>query len=99
MKKFLEEFKEFALKGNVMSLAIGVIIGGAFQSLVTSFTDCFITPIINSIGGAEIVDIFRYSTWTVYRVWSVYFSSYQLHNHGICYICHHEGDQCDHGSW
>ena len=54
MKKFLEEFKEFALKGNVMSLAIGVIIGGAFQSLVTSFTDCFITPIINSIGGAEI---------------------------------------------
>mgnify|MGYP000040111784 CR=1 FL=1 len=54
MKKFLEEFKEFALKGNVMSLAIGVIIGGAFQSLVTAFTDCFITPIINSIGGAEI---------------------------------------------
>ena len=54
IKKFLEEFKEFALKGNVMSLAIGVIIGGAFQSLVTSFTDCFITPIINSIGGAEI---------------------------------------------
>ena len=93
MKKFLEEFKEFALKGNVMSLAIGVIIGGAFQSLVTSFTDCFITPIINSIGGAEIP--YR----TVYRVWSVYFSSYQLHNHGICYICHHEGDQCDHGSW
>ena len=47
MKKFLEEFKEFALKGNVMSLDIGVIIG-------TAFTDCFITPIINSIGGAEI---------------------------------------------
>lgn len=42
MKKFLEEFKEFALKGNVMSLAIGVIIGGAFQSMVTAFTDCFI---------------------------------------------------------
>lgn len=61
MKKFLEEFKEFALKGNVMSLAIGVIIGGAFQSLVTSFTDCFITPIINSIGGAEIGGHFRYS--------------------------------------
>ena len=46
MKKFLEEFKEFALKGNVMSLAIGVIIGGALQSLVTSFTDCFITFVI-----------------------------------------------------
>lgn len=54
MKKFLKEFKEFALKGNVMELAIAVIIGGAFQSIITAFTECFINPIINSIGGAEI---------------------------------------------
>ena len=51
MKKFL---KEFALKGNVMELAIAVIIGGAFQGIITAFTDDFINPIINSIGGAEI---------------------------------------------
>ena len=61
MKKFLEEFKEIALKGNVMSLAIGVIIGGAFQSLVTSFTDCFITPITTVSVEQRLVDIFRYS--------------------------------------
>lgn len=54
MKKFLKEFKEFALKGNVMELAIAVIIGGAFQGIITAFTDDFINPIINSIGGAEI---------------------------------------------
>jgi large conductance mechanosensitive channel len=54
MKKFLKEFKEFALKGNVMDLAIGVIIGGAFQAIVTALTDCFLNPLINSIGGAEI---------------------------------------------
>ena len=54
MKKFIEEFKEFALKGNVMELAIAVIIGGAFQGIITAFTDDFINPIINSIGGAEI---------------------------------------------
>lgn len=53
-KKFLKEFKEFALKGNVMELAIAVIIGGAFQGIITAFTDDFINPIINSIGGAEI---------------------------------------------
>ena len=39
MKKFLEEFKTFALRGNVMDLAVGVIIGAAFQSIVTSLTD------------------------------------------------------------
>lgn len=46
MKKFFEEFKAFALKGNVMDLAIGVIIGAAFGDIVTSFTDDFINPLI-----------------------------------------------------
>ena len=54
MKKFSTEFKEFALKGNVMDMAIGVIIGGAFSSIVTSLTTSFINPLINSIGGAEV---------------------------------------------
>lgn len=46
MKKFIEEFKAFALKGNVMDMAIGVIIGGAFSGIVTSLTDNFINPIL-----------------------------------------------------
>jgi len=54
MKKFLQEFKEFALKGNVMDMAIGVIIGAAFGAIVTAFTDDFINPIIAAIGGAEV---------------------------------------------
>jgi large conductance mechanosensitive channel len=54
MKKFLEEFKAFALKGNVMDMAIGVIIGGAFSDIVTSLTENFINPIIGCIGGAEV---------------------------------------------
>ena len=54
IKKFIDEFKEFALKGNVMDLAVGVIIGAAFQDIVKSFTESFINPIINSIGGAKI---------------------------------------------
>ncbi len=53
MKKFLDEFKEFALKGNVMDMAIGVIIGGAFTAIVTAFTEDFITPLLNMIGGAK----------------------------------------------
>lgn len=54
MKKFLKEFKEFALKGNVMDMAVGVIIGAAFGNIVSALTDDFINPLIASIGGAEI---------------------------------------------
>ena len=41
----LKEFKEFALKGNMIDLAVGVIIGGAFNSLVTSLVENIIMPI------------------------------------------------------
>ncbi len=44
MKKFLGEFKTFALKGNVLDLAVGVIIGGAFQGIVKSLVDDIISP-------------------------------------------------------
>lgn len=54
MKKFLEEFKSFALRGNVMDMAVGVIIGGAFSGIVTSLTDNFINPILKTLtGGAH----------------------------------------------
>lgn len=47
---FFKEFKSFALKGNVMSMAVGVLIGGAFSGLVTSLTTNIITPILNCFG-------------------------------------------------
>lgn len=46
MKKFLNEFKAFALRGNVLDLAVGVIIGGAFQGIVKSLVDDVISPVI-----------------------------------------------------
>lgn len=45
-KKILNEFKTFALKGNMLDLAVGVIIGGAFQGVVTSLTQNILSPII-----------------------------------------------------
>lgn len=47
----MEEFKAFALRGNVMDMAVGVIIGGAFSGIVTSLTDNFINPILNVLTG------------------------------------------------
>ncbi|MBB6716130.1 large conductance mechanosensitive channel protein MscL [Clostridium gasigenes] len=46
MKKILGEFKQFALKGNVLDLAVGVIIGAAFQGIVKSLVDDIISPVI-----------------------------------------------------
>ena len=55
----IKEFKEFALKGNVMDMAVGVIIGGAFSAIVTALTSDFINPLISSIGGAEVAGLIR----------------------------------------
>ena len=53
MKKFLAEFKSFALRGNVLDLAVGVIIGGAFTAIVTALTANFIQPILNFVTRAH----------------------------------------------
>ena len=63
MKKFLDEFKAFIMRGNVMDLAVGVIIGGAFTSLVTSLLDNIISPILGcfNVGG------FRHLSVTLWK--------------------------------
>lgn len=53
-KGFIAEFKAFVLRGNVMDMAIGVIIGTAFATIVTALTTDFINPLINGIGGTEV---------------------------------------------
>lgn len=51
MKKFMNEFKEFISRGNVMDMAVGIIIGGAFTSIVSSLVDDIINPILGLFGG------------------------------------------------
>jgi large conductance mechanosensitive channel len=59
MNSFIQEFKAFALKGNVMDLAIGVIIGAAFGKIVTSLVNDVIMPLIGMIAGAvNFTDLF-----------------------------------------
>lgn len=69
MKKMASEFKEFIARGNVMDLAVGVIIGGAFSAIVTSLVNDVIMPIISLItGGIDFTNWFisldgsKYST-------------------------------------
>ena len=56
MGKFIQEFKEFALKGNVMDLAVGIIIGGAFGKIVSSLVNDIIMPPIGLITGSSFED-------------------------------------------
>lgn len=53
MKKIVEEFKKFISKGNVIDLAVGVIIGGAFQKIVTSLVNDILMPVIGIIIGGH----------------------------------------------
>ena len=56
---FIKEFKEFAVKGNVMDMAVGVIIGGAFGKIVTSLVSDVLMPLIGKLtGGVSFVDLF-----------------------------------------
>ena len=59
--KFFEEFKKFILRGNVMDMAVGVIVGGAFTAIVTSLNNDILTPILGLFGGTD----FSYLTVTL----------------------------------
>jgi len=64
MKSFIKEFKEFALKGNVMMIAVGVLIGGAFQSIVTSLIDNILSPVLGLFVGKNF-DVLYFSVFGV----------------------------------
>lgn len=66
MKKFLEDFKAFALKGNVVDMAVGVIIGGAFTGIVTSFTENVINPFLFWVTGGTGFSLYSWSQITGY---------------------------------
>jgi len=60
MKKFFDEFKTFAMRGNVIDLAVGVVIGGAFGKITTSIVNDIIMPVIGVITGG-----LNFSDWKI----------------------------------
>jgi large conductance mechanosensitive channel len=51
---FMKEFKDFAMKGNLVDIAVAFVMGGAFGKVVTSFTEGVVSPLIGMIGGADL---------------------------------------------
>lgn len=62
MKNFFEEFKKFISRGNVMDMAVGIIIGGAFTSIVSSFVEDIVNPLLGLFGGMN----FDQLAWNIY---------------------------------
>jgi len=60
MKKFMEEFKAFAMRGNVIDMAIGVVIGGAFGKITTSIVNDIIMPVVSVLTGGV-----NFSAWKI----------------------------------
>jgi large conductance mechanosensitive channel len=57
IKKFLEEFKAFAMRGNVLDMAVGVVVGAAFKAIVDSLVTDIISPLIGIIFSADFSDV------------------------------------------
>ena len=64
MKKFFEEFKQFAMRGNVLDMAVGVVVGGAFKSIVDALVNSIISPLIGLVFNSD----FSYLVLTVGNV-------------------------------
>ncbi len=58
---FIKEFKDFAMKGNLVDIAVAFVMGGAFGKVVSSFTDGVVAPLIGMIGGADLKE----NVWTL----------------------------------
>lgn len=72
MKKFFEEFRKFISKGNVMDMAVGIIIGGAFTSIVSSLVNDVINPILGLFGGMN----FDQLTWNITGDVTLYYGKF-----------------------
>ncbi len=83
----LKEFKEFAMKGNVVDLAVAVIIGGAFGKIINSLVEDIITPLLlkpalEAAGAANI------ETWSPGGIllWQIYCCNYSLYYNRLCIV-------------
>ena len=93
----LKEFKEFAVKGNMIDMAVGIIIGGAFNSLVSTLVNDVIMPLLSILTGKiDFSNIFiamdgnKYAALSAVRGGckdrSLYFRSPEFHYHGLCCV-------------
>ena len=90
-KGFIEEFKKFIMRGNVMDMAVGVIVGGAFTSIVTSLNQDILTPVLGIFGGTDFSKLKGYTgkrrECSCSVLWQFHNGCYQFPDHSVCDFC------------
>ena len=95
MKKILQEFKQFAMRGNVIDMAVGIIIGGAFGKIVSSVVGDIIMPAIGLlIGGVNFTDLKIVLKQAVMDGDKVFAGDFRFHHYRIFYFYVSKRDQC-----
>ena len=91
MKAFIKEFKEFISRGSVLDMAVGIIIGGAFTSIVKSLVDDIINPLLGLFGGMNF-DLLTIS----FILRQILNGCHQLSDYGTDCFRHHKSNQSFH---
>ena len=93
MKKFMTEFKEFIAKGNVMTMAVGIIIGGAFTAIINSVVADVISPIIGLILGGTDFSALSFGVGDAQIMIGNLINAHHLPYHSCSSLLHHQGFQ------
>lgn len=93
LKKFWAEFKAFAMRGNVLDMAVGVVIGSAFTAIVNSLVGDIISPVIGLFFNADFSRVGHHHRGRDHWVGCVSECGHQLFDRGICAVCGAEGVQ------
>ncbi len=105
MGKFLQEFKQFAMRGNVVDMAVGIIIGGAFGKIVSSVVGDIIMPAVGLlVGGVNFTDLKIVLKQAVMegdkvpcrhnQLREFYTGDFRLYHYRVCYLYDGKGDEC-----
>ena len=86
MKKFMQEFKDFAMRGNVMDMAVGVVIGAAFKGIVDSLVNDLLNPLLGLFGSRDLSGYELVLGGAAFRVG-------QFYHHGLCHFPDRQGHE------
>lgn len=93
MKKFFSEFKDFIMRGNVMDLAVAVIVGAAFQAIISSLVDDVLSPFIGIFVNLDFKDLVFTLNGVDIRYGAIYYGGHYIFDHGVCYIPADQGNK------
>ena len=91
MKKFMQEFKDFAMRGNVMDMAVGVVIGATFKGIVDSLVNDLLNPLLGLFGSRDLSGYELVVGGAAFRVGAFLTAVINFYHHGLCHFPDRQG--------